>query len=124
MPQTTETANDKLSETSLITNNNKLSHQFRYPCKFSTTTIDKSWSCNHSSTATSKARTAGIQTLSIPMHPVSSVEVAELTKIVENAHRYLQIAFAEETYLYCKSNSISFSELRESLNTKWNEVIL
>ena len=54
------------------------------------------------------------------MHPVSSVEVAELTKIVENAHRYLQIAFAEELYLYCKSNSISFSELRESLNTKWN----
>jgi UDP-N-acetyl-D-mannosaminuronic acid dehydrogenase len=58
------------------------------------------------------------------MHPVSSVEVAELTKIVENAHRYLQIAFAEELYLYCKSNSISFSELRESLNTKWNVEIL
>jgi UDP-N-acetyl-D-mannosaminuronate dehydrogenase len=58
------------------------------------------------------------------MHPVSSVEVAELTKIVENAHRYLQIAFAEELYLYCKSNSISFSELRESLNTKWNVEVL
>lgn len=67
---------------------------------------------------------AGIKTLSIPMHPVSSVEVAELTKIVENAHRYLQIAFAEELYLYCKSNSISFSELRESLNTKWNVEVL
>ena len=66
----------------------------------------------------------GIKSLSIPMHPVSSVEVAELTKIVENAHRYLQIAFAEELYLYCKSNSISFSELRESLNTKWNVEIL
>ena len=72
-------------------------------------------------TATS---TAGIKSLSIPMHPVSSVEVAELTKIVENAHRYLQIAFAEELYLYCKSNSISFSELRESLNTKWNVEVL
>jgi len=58
------------------------------------------------------------------MHPVSSVEVAELTKIVENAHRYLQIAFAEELYLYCKSNSISFPELRESLNTKWNVEVL
>ena len=62
--------------------------------------------------------------LGIPMHPVSSVEVAELTKIVENAHRYLQIAFAEELYLYCKSNGISFSELRESLNTKWNVEVL
>lgn len=62
--------------------------------------------------------------LGIPMHPVSSVEVAELTKIVENAHRYLQIAFAEELYLYCKSNGISFTELRDSLNTKWNVKIL
>ena len=68
--------------------------------------------------------TLGVKSLSIPMHPVSSVEVAELTKIVENAHRYLQIAFAEELYLYCKSNSISFSELRESLNTKWNVEVL
>src|SRR3712207_428326 len=64
------------------------------------------------------------RSLAIPMHPVSSVEVAELTKIVENAHRYLQIAFAEELYLYCKSNGISFPELRESLNTKWNVEIL
>jgi UDP-N-acetyl-D-mannosaminuronate dehydrogenase len=64
------------------------------------------------------------QSLGIPMHPVSSVEVAELTKIVENAHRYLQIAFAEELYLYSKANGISFSELRESLNTKWNVEIL
>ena len=65
-----------------------------------------------------------MNTLAIPIHPVSSVEVAELSKIVENAHRYLQIAFAEELYLYCKSNSISFFELRESLNTKWNVEVL
>src|SRR5690606_4271594 len=64
-----------------------------------------------------------IRNLSIPVHSVSSVEVAELTKIVENAHRYLQIAFAEELYLYCKSNGISFPELRESLNTKWNVAV-
>jgi UDP-N-acetyl-D-mannosaminuronic acid dehydrogenase len=76
------------------------------------------------STAAATTTKEGIKSLSIPMHPVSSVEVAELTKIVENAHRYLQIAFAEELYLYCKSNSISFSELRESLNTKWNVEIL
>ena len=73
---------------------------------------------------TTTTETHGVKSLSIPMHPVSSVEVAELTKIVENAHRYLQIAFAEELYLYCKSNSISFSELRESLNTKWNVEVL
>jgi UDP-N-acetyl-D-mannosaminuronic acid dehydrogenase len=75
-------------------------------------------------TTETSTETLGVKSLSIPMHPVSSVEVAELTKIVENAHRYLQIAFAEELYLYCKSNSISFSELRESLNTKWNVEVL
>ena len=62
--------------------------------------------------------------LSIPMHPVSSIDVAELTKIIENAHRYLQIAFAEELYLYCRTNNISFTELRDSLNTKWNVEVL
>src|SRR6187431_2398328 len=125
VPQTTETTNDELSETSLIDNSNT-----------NTTTnsnnhvhFQQQQSTNHGrvtvpSTITSRARTTGLKTLSIPMHPVSSVEVAELTKIVENAHRYLQIAFAEELYLYCKSNSISFSELRESLNTKWNVEVL
>ena len=64
------------------------------------------------------------KSLGIPMHPVSEIEIAELTKIIENAHRYLQIAFAEDLYLYCQSNNINFSELRESLNTKWNVNIL
>ena len=62
--------------------------------------------------------------LGIPMHPVSEVEIAELTKIVENAHRYLQIAFAEDLYLYCQANNINFAELRDSLNTKWNVNVL
>ena len=65
-----------------------------------------------------------IQSLEIPMHSVSSIEVAELTKIIENSHRYLQIAFAEELYLYCQGNNILFSELRDALNTKWNVEIL
>jgi UDP-N-acetyl-D-mannosaminuronate dehydrogenase len=62
--------------------------------------------------------------LDIPMHVVASIEIAELTKIIENSHRYLQIAFAEELYLYCQGNNIPFSDLRESLNTKWNVEIL
>ena len=64
------------------------------------------------------------KSLNIPMHPVSKVEIAETTKIVENAHRYLQIAFAEDLYLYCQANNISFPELRDALNTKWNVDIL
>jgi UDP-N-acetyl-D-mannosaminuronate dehydrogenase len=65
-----------------------------------------------------------IPNLGIPLHPVSDVEIAEITKIAENAHRYLQIAFAEDIYLYCQANSINFPELREALNTKWNVEIL
>jgi UDP-N-acetyl-D-mannosaminuronate dehydrogenase len=64
------------------------------------------------------------KSLDIRMHPVSKIEIAETTKIVENAHRYLQIAFAEELYLYCQVNNINFSELRDALNTKWNVKIL
>ena len=62
--------------------------------------------------------------LGIPMHPVPEIEIAELTKIIENAHRYLQIAFAEDLYLYCQKNNINFAELRDSLNTKWNVNVL
>lgn len=64
------------------------------------------------------------KSLEIPMRAVSSVEIAEITKIAENAHRYLQIAFAEELYLYCQTNNMNFSELRDALNTKWNVNIL
>jgi UDP-N-acetyl-D-mannosaminuronic acid dehydrogenase len=62
--------------------------------------------------------------LGIPMHPVLDIDIAEITKIAENAHRYLQIAFAEDLYLYCQANNINFPELRDALNTKWNVNIL
>ena len=64
------------------------------------------------------------RSLRVAMHPVSKAEIAEITKIAENAHRYLQIAFAEELYLYCQANDIKFPELKDALNTKWNVEIL
>jgi UDP-N-acetyl-D-mannosaminuronic acid dehydrogenase len=64
------------------------------------------------------------KSLGIPMRPVPKIEMAELSKIIENAHRYLQIAFAEDLYLYCQANNINFPELRDALNTKWNVEIL
>lgn len=64
------------------------------------------------------------RSLGIPMYSVSTVELAELSKIVENADRYLQIAFAEDLYMFCKANRISFTELRDAVNTKWNVNIL
>ena len=62
--------------------------------------------------------------LGIPMHAVSEIEIAELTKIIENADRYMQIAFSEDLYLYCQTNNVNFGDLREALNTKWNVNIL
>jgi nucleotide sugar dehydrogenase len=59
-------------------------------------------------------------TLGIPMHAVSTVEVAEMCKITENAHRYLQIALAEELRMMCAKLGMNFDELRAALNTKWN----
>ena len=64
------------------------------------------------------------RSLGIPLHPVSEIEIAEVTKVAENAYRYLQIAFAEDLYLYSQANKINFVELREALNTKWNVNIL
>jgi UDP-N-acetyl-D-mannosaminuronate dehydrogenase len=80
---------------------------------------------NNSSSSNEEIRSKSkSKSLGIPMHPVSDIEIAELAKIVENADRYLQIAFAEDLYLYCQANNISFPELRDAINTKWNVHIL
>jgi UDP-N-acetyl-D-mannosaminuronic acid dehydrogenase len=58
--------------------------------------------------------------LGIPMRVVNKVELAELSKIIENSYRFLQIAFVEELKTYCDLNNLDFIELREAINTKWN----
>ncbi|XES77014.1 MAG: NAD(P)-binding domain-containing protein [Candidatus Bathyarchaeia archaeon] len=58
--------------------------------------------------------------LGIPMHVCSSVEVAEMCKITENSHRYLQIAFAEDLKMLCAQIGMDFEDLRAACNTKWN----
>jgi UDP-N-acetyl-D-mannosaminuronic acid dehydrogenase len=58
--------------------------------------------------------------LGIPMFQVSSVEVAEMCKIAENSHRYVQIAYAEELKLISGKVGVNFDELRAAMNTKWN----
>jgi nucleotide sugar dehydrogenase len=64
------------------------------------------------------------QQLEIPLHPVSSIETAEMSKIVENSYRFLQIAFAEELRMMCNEHSVDKAELRKACNTKWNIKIL
>ncbi len=71
-----------------------------------------------------KARHFYGQLLDIPLHEVESVEVAELTKIVENSYRFVEIAFAEELKMFCDRSGIDFDELRNAINTKWNVKVL
>jgi UDP-N-acetyl-D-mannosaminuronic acid dehydrogenase len=58
--------------------------------------------------------------VNIPWYAVDPVEIAEMTKVVENAYRYVQIAFAEELRTICARNNLNFNALRNSTNTKWN----
>jgi nucleotide sugar dehydrogenase len=62
--------------------------------------------------------------LEIPLHIVSSIEIAETSKIAENAYRYVQIAFAEELKMICEEIGLNFNEVRNACNTKWNIEIL
>jgi UDP-N-acetyl-D-mannosaminuronic acid dehydrogenase len=43
-----------------------------------------------------------------------------MCKIVENAYRYVQIAFAEELRMICEALGLDFNEVRMACNTKWN----
>jgi nucleotide sugar dehydrogenase len=56
----------------------------------------------------------------IPMYVCPTVEIAEMCKITENSHRYLQIAFAEDLRMLCEKIGMNFNDLRAACNTKWN----
>lgn len=62
--------------------------------------------------------------LGIPLHIASSIEVAEMSKIAENAYRYVEIAFAEELRMISEELGLKFEEVKEACNTKWNVQIL
>ena len=51
---------------------------------------------------------------------VEEVRVAELSKVVENVKRYIDVAFAQEMYRYCVSQGINFQDLRRAVNSKDN----
>lgn len=58
--------------------------------------------------------------LGIPLVEVEPIEIAEMAKIVENAYRYVQIAFAEELSGICSRIGMDFNVLRSACNSKWN----
>lgn len=62
--------------------------------------------------------------IEVPVHLVSSLEVAEASKLVENASRFVNIAFVEEAKMLCDKLGLSFDEVRQACNTKWNVHLL
>ena len=52
------------------------------------------------------------------------VNIVELSKPLENAYRYIEIAVAEELKRLCDKQGIDFDQLRSAVNTKWNVNLL
>lgn len=52
------------------------------------------------------------------------VRIAELSKVVENVKRYIDVAFAQEMYRYCVHQGIDFQGLRRAVNSKENVELL
>lgn len=55
---------------------------------------------------------------------VSDIRVAELSKVVENVKRYVDVAFAQEIYGYCIDQGIDYDDLRRAVNSKNNVELL
>lgn len=53
-------------------------------------------------------------------HPVSSIKIAEMSKILENAQRDLNIAFVNEACIICDHLDIDIHEVLTAARTKWN----
>ena len=58
--------------------------------------------------------------LDAPVHVATSIEVAELAKIVENAQRDINISFINEIALICDRLGIDTNEVIDMASTKWN----
>jgi nucleotide sugar dehydrogenase len=55
---------------------------------------------------------------------VSDIRVAELSKVVENVKRYVDVAFAQEIYSYCVDQGMDYDALRLAVNSKNNVELL
>ncbi|WP_416826524.1 nucleotide sugar dehydrogenase [Ectobacillus polymachus] len=54
------------------------------------------------------------------VYPVSSIKVAEASKVIENTQRDLNIALMNELALICNRLKIDTNEVLSAANTKWN----
>ena len=68
--------------------------------------------------------TSFYRSIKVPIYVVPYVEIAEMSKLVENAYRFVEIAFVEELKGICEENNIDLEEIRMACNTKWNVDLL
>lgn len=54
------------------------------------------------------------------LHKVSSIKVAELSKVVENTQRFVNIALVNEISVLCNKLKIQTKEVIDAASTKWN----
>jgi UDP-N-acetyl-D-galactosamine dehydrogenase len=57
---------------------------------------------------------------SVDLHPVASIEVAEMAKVVENAQRDVNVAFVNEIARACAGLDLDSREVLDACATKWN----
>jgi len=62
--------------------------------------------------------------LDIPLHITPAIEYAELSKLIENTYRFMEISFAEELYIVSDNLNLDFETLRSAVNSKWNIELL
>lgn len=55
---------------------------------------------------------------------VDDIRVTELSKVVENVKRYVDVAFAQAMYGYCVDQGMDFDALRRAVNSKKNVELL
>ena len=56
--------------------------------------------------------------------PVQDIRIAELSKLVENSLRHMNIAFAEAIAVACAQAGMDFAALRSAVNTKGNVLLM
>ncbi len=54
------------------------------------------------------------------LHPVENIKIAELSKVLENTQRFVNIALVNEISVLCRKLSINSKKVLTAASTKWN----
>ena len=54
------------------------------------------------------------------LHPVKTIKIAELSKVLENTQRFVNIALINEIAILCDNLSIKSKDVLKASSTKWN----